>query len=373
MSEKGSRIEKTWTQFPGEPFAQDALAALLPRWLPESKLGLARQLFRRSGVERRHLVLRPDEATLRGRSFADKNRLYKASIAREAAALCEQIRASVSARDLATVDLLVTTSCTGFQIPALDAPIIQGLGLPLGLRRVNLTEHGCAAGAQALGLAHEWLAARPEKRALVVSAELCSLAFQAEDVTDENLVSAAIFGDGAAAVLVAGPDASPGPGEVVIRGAFREFFPGTEYFMGFDVDDAGLKIKLSKDVVPFTRSSLGALIGRACDRWNLPGPEAFAFGALHPGGRRILEAFEDHAGMSKATTRTSWECLASYGNLSSASVLVTLDRTLATLEEPEGSGGALGLLSAFGPGFGAELLLLEARAPGRARRTDAAG
>ena len=65
------------------------------------------------------------------------------------------------------------------------------MGLPLNLRRLNLTEHGCAAGAAALGMAHEWLACRRDKRALVVASEFCSLTFQPDDVSDENIVSAA--------------------------------------------------------------------------------------------------------------------------------------------------------------------------------------
>ena len=86
----------------------------------------------------------------------------------------------------------------------MDGALVAALELSPNVRRVNLTEHGCAAGAAGLGVAHEWLSSRPFARALVVCVELCSLAFVPQDLDEENLVSAAIFGDGAAAVLLAG-------------------------------------------------------------------------------------------------------------------------------------------------------------------------
>jgi alkylresorcinol/alkylpyrone synthase len=245
----------------------------------------------------------------------------------------------------------------------MDTLVIQELGLPVRLRRVNLTQHGCAAGAAALGMAHEWLASRRDRRAIIVCSELCSLTFQPEDTSGENLVSAAIFGDGSAAVMLAGPDAVPLPGprpRLRIRDTFREFFPSTEHFMGFDVNDAGLKIKLSRDVVSFAKDRLPSLFEAACDTWGVPAPAAFETGSIHPGGRRILEILEEDVGLSTNVTRTSWECLRRYGNLSSVSVLASLHDLLRS--PPDHREGAFGLVSAFGPGFGAELCLLQSAA-----------
>jgi alkylresorcinol/alkylpyrone synthase len=354
-------IEKTWIRFPGEPIPQSDIIELLPTWVEGDRLRLAIQLFRRSAVSSRHMVLSPAELATEKRSFAQKNDIYKRAIRHEIGALAAMMGEQSSARELGSVELLITVSCTGFQIPAMDAQIIQKLGLPLNVRRLNLTEHGCAGGAAALGLAHEWLSAHPTRRALVVCSEFCSLAFQTEDTSAENLVSAAIFGDGSAAVLLAGREAEPTGGSVPslrIRDTFREFFPDTEHFMGFDVNEAGLKIKLSQDIVGFSRDELPALFERACTKWDVSGPHVFEVGSLHPGGRRILEILEDEVGVSTAVTRTSWECLRRYGNLSSVSVLVALDRLL--IDRAQIKPRALGLLSAFGPGFGAELSLLEA-------------
>jgi alkylresorcinol/alkylpyrone synthase len=355
-----SEIEAVWTFFPGPQYAQEELLSYLPRWVTPERLPLAKQLFKRSAIRSRHLVVTPGDLIASGRSFAKKNAIYRSVLRDAVRSLCDRVVAEVGSEARDGIDLLVTASCTGFQIPAMDVLIIEELGLPVHLRRVNLTQHGCAAGAAAIGLAHEWLQSHPTRRALIVCAELCSLAFQPEDMSAENLVSAAIFGDGSAAVLMAGDEAAgrvTSGTRIVVRDTFREFFPATEHFMGFDVNESGLKIKLSQDVVKFAQNELPGLFARACESWSLPSPTAFETGSVHPGGRRILEMIEDEVGINRKVTQTSWDALERYGNLSSVSVLVALERLFATKSALRDR--AVGLVSAFGPGFGAELSLLE--------------
>nr|AYM54116.1 chalcone/stilbene synthase family protein [Chondromyces catenulatus] len=352
-------IENTWTHFPGQTYKQEELAEHLPHWVKGDKLGLAQQLFRRSGVASRNLIAAPADLVKLGRSFAAKNDRYRVEVRAICHALAKRILEQTTEEERRSIDLLVTASCTGFQIPAMDVVLIEELKLSPTIRRLNLTQHGCAAGAAGVGLSHEWLSTRAESRALVVCVELCSLTFQMEDATEENLVSAAIFGDGAAAVLLAGENAArPAEGRSVsVKDTYREIFSGTEHFMGFDVNEAGLKIKLSRDVVSFTRREIEGVLVRACDRWGVPGLASLTIGAVHPGGRRILEILEDDVGLPTSVTRTSWECLKQHGNLSSVTVLITLDRLLA--DKQSVPSGSRGLLSAFGPGFCAELGLLE--------------
>ncbi|MDI3282062.1 3-oxoacyl-[acyl-carrier-protein] synthase III C-terminal domain-containing protein [Polyangium sp. 15x6] len=354
-------IEQTWTFFPGRSYSQDELSEALPRWLDGRALGLARQLFRRSAVERRNLVIAPHELLAVGRSFAVKNELYRTTVRDACGALSRRIAEGTTEDERDSIDLVVTVSCTGFQIPAMDATLVAALSLSPNVRRINLTQHGCAGGAAALAIAHEWLAGHPAARALVVCVELCSVTFLPEDRSEENLVSAAIFADGAAAVLLAGERAERRPSKAPalwIRDTFRELFACTEHFMGFEVREEGLKIKLSRDVVPFAERGLPDVFARAIARFHVEDPSRFSFGAVHPGGRRVLEALEDHARLPKSVTRTSWETLARHGNMSSVTVLVALDRLLHE-HAPLGP-GALGLVTAFGPGFCAEIGLLEA-------------
>lgn len=353
-------IEQTWTYFPGRSYSQDEISEALPRWLDGRALGLARQLFRRSAVERRSLVITPEELLSMGRSFAAKNELYRTTVRDACGALSRRIAETTTEDEREGIDLVITVSCTGLQIPAMDATLIGALSLSPNVRRINLTQHGCAGGAAALAIAHEWLIGRPEARALVVCVELCSVTFLPEDRSEENLVSAAIFGDGAAAVLLAGERAerrAPGSPTLKIRDTFRELFACTEHFMGFEVREEGLKIKLSRDVVPFAERGLPDVFARALGRFRVPEPSRITFGAVHPGGRRVLEALEDHARLAKGVTRTSWNTLARHGNMSSVTVLVALDQLLH--DEAPPSPGALGLVTAFGPGFCAEIGLLE--------------
>jgi alkylresorcinol/alkylpyrone synthase len=353
-------IERTWTFFPGRVYAQDDLAAVLPRWLDGRLLALGRQLFRRSGVATRNLVLSPEEIILGRRSFAERNEVYRTAVRDATAALSRRICEVTTEEQRSSVDLLVTASCTGFQIPAMDAPLIAALELSPNVRRICLTEHGCAAGAAGLGIAHEWLQRCPEARALVVCVELCSATFLPDDMTEENLVSAAIFGDGAAAVLLAGDRAPALPLRTPflrVRDTFRELFAGTEHLMGFEVRDEGLKIKLSRDVVPFSARELPDFFSRVLHHWGLSGPEALSIGAVHPGGRRVLEALEDYVHLPTSVTRTSWETLEKHGNMSSVTVLAALDRLVEN--RAAFAPGARGIVSAFGPGFCAELGLLQ--------------
>ncbi|MDC0744249.1 3-oxoacyl-[acyl-carrier-protein] synthase III C-terminal domain-containing protein [Polyangium mundeleinium] len=353
-------IEQTWTFFPGRSYSQAELSEALPRWLDGRALGLARQLFRRSAVERRNMVITPEELVSVGRSFAAKNELYCTTVRDACGALARRIAEGTTEDERDSIDLVITASCTGFQIPAMDATLVAALSLSPNVRRINLTQHGCAGGAAALAIAHEWLVGHPEARALVVCVELCSLTFLPEDRSEENLVSAAIFADGAAAVILAGERAERRDMKVPalrVRDTFRELFACTEHFMGFEVRDEGLKIKLSRDVVAFAERGLPDLFARVLRRFDVPDASRLSFGAVHPGGRRVLEALEDHARFPKSVTRTSWDTLEQHGNMSSVTVLVALDQLLHE-EGPLGP-GALGLVTAFGPGFCAEIGLLE--------------
>jgi alkylresorcinol/alkylpyrone synthase len=166
-----------------------------------------------------------------------------------------------------------------------------------------------------------------------------------------NLVSASLFGDGAAAVLLGG--AGPGPALGIVRSA-SHLFPDSARLMGFDVGDDGLHIVLARDVPAFLDGKVRPLVEALLAREGL-GLEAIAFTALHPGGPRILRNLERELGLAPGLTRGSWEVLERHGNLSSATVLFVLERLLAATPPPEGSWGLLG---AFGPGFAAELSLL---------------
>jgi alkylresorcinol/alkylpyrone synthase len=249
------------------------------------------------------------------------------------------------------VDMLITVSCTGVMIPSLDAYIATEMGFRSDIRRLPITELGCAAGAAGLARAWEYLTAFPDRTALLVSVELPTLTFQRKDFSQANLISAVLFGDGAAAVAVTGREAS-GP-RIVASESF--LFPDSLGAMGFDLGDSGFHIVLSKDVPQLIRDRVKGLVDGFLARNGLRRADLSAF-LLHPGGQKLLSFMEAELGLTRADTEISWDVLRRFGNLSSASVLFILQEWMMRREMPSES---YGLLMAFGPGFTAEMILLQ--------------
>jgi alkylresorcinol/alkylpyrone synthase len=137
---------------------------------------------------------------------------------------------------------LVSVSCTGFMIPAVDAHVAEALGLGPRLARLPITESGCAGGVVGLARAADYLAAYPDRAVLLLALEFSSLTFQRSDRSATNVVSSAIFGDGGAAAVLVGPR-HPRAGEVRLRLRDREsvFFPGTAHLMGFELRNTGCR------------------------------------------------------------------------------------------------------------------------------------
>ena len=248
------------------------------------------------------------------------------------------------------IDMIITVSCTGFMIPSLDAHLINLMGFRSNVRRMPLTELGCAAGAMALTRAWEFVRAVPGASVLIVSVELPTLTFQRGDTSQANLISCVLFGDGAAAAIVTGR-AMAGPS---IVDAATHTFPESLRAMGFDLRDSGFHIVLSKDVPQMIRDKIGALVHDFLSRSGVT-REAIAAFILHPGGQKLLSYVEEQLGLCRCHTQLSWDVLNQYGNLSSATILFILH---AWLTKKTMNPGDYGLAAAFGPGFSAELLLL---------------
>jgi len=349
------RLVATATAVPQHSATQEEvktrLRALLP--LDARRLEAALSLFDNTAVERRYSVS-PLAEFGRSRALGEISDLYRANaivLGTDVAARA-LAAARVRARD---IDLVVTVSCTGIMIPSLDAYLVDELDLRRDVRRLPLTELGCAGGAAALARAHDFLRGFPAARALVVAVELPSLSLQRGDVSPANLVATALFGDGAAAAVMEGGATEARPGLRVLE-TLAHVFPRTTGALGFDLRDDGFHSVLSKEVPALLKTEIAALVRALAARRSLA-REDLSFFVLHPGGRKILGVVEEELRLSREDTRASWDVLRDFGNQSSASVLFVLDEHLA--ERPPAR-GARGLLAAFGPGLAVELLLLEA-------------
>src|SRR5580704_4217119 len=317
--------------------------------LDGARLDAICEVIDNSAIDQRYSVF-PTEYTIEPRPLAKINAEYQEKAVELGLQVTDRAlgQAGMTPTD---VDLLVTVSCTGVMIPSLDAHIATIMGFRSDVRRLPITELGCAAGAAGLARTWEYLTAFPDRTALLVAVEIPTLTFQRKDVSQANLISAVLFGDGAAGVVVTGRDV-PGP-RILASECF--LFPNSLTAMGFDLRDSGLHIVLSKDVPQLIGERVKGLAEGFLAKQGLRQEDISAF-LLHPGGQKLLSYMQSELGLSRADTEVSWDILRRYGNLSSASVLFILNEWLVQREMPSGS---YGLLMAFGPGFTAEMLLIQ--------------
>jgi alkylresorcinol/alkylpyrone synthase len=317
--------------------------------IPERRLEAMMTIVDNAQVHKRHAIF-PLDYTIEPRALSTTNNEYiehAVKLGREAAEKCLE-RGGVRPDE---IDLIITVSCTGFMIPSLDAHLINLMGFRSNVGRMPFTELGCAAGAMALGRAADFLRARAGGNVLIIAVELPSLTFQRKDVTQANLISSVLFGDGAAAVLVSG-NGHPGP-RILVSETYT--FPDSLGAMGFDLRDSGFHILLAKDVPEMIGGKIRGLVEGFLER-NGRKREEIKGWILHPGGARLLGNIEAELGLTKCDTQPSWDILRNVGNLSSATILFILQEWL---EKRPLKAGDYALAAAFGPGFSAEFLLLQ--------------
>jgi alkylresorcinol/alkylpyrone synthase len=317
--------------------------------IPERRLEALMSIADNAQVNKRYSIF-PIEYTVEPRPLSKTNEEYiehAVKLGRQAAEECLQ-RAGLRPDE---VDLIITVSCTGFMIPSLDAHLINLMGFRSNVRRMPFTELGCAAGAMALGRAADYLKANPGGNVLIISVELPSLTFQRKDISQANLISSILFGDGAAAVLVSGK-AEKGP-RILVSETYT--FPDSLGAMGFDLRDSGFHILLSKDVPEMIGAKIRGLVDGFLERHGRKQEDIKGW-ILHPGGARLLGNVEKELGLCKCDTQPSWDILSNVGNLSSATILFILQEWL---EKRPLKSGEYALAAAFGPGFSAEFLLLQ--------------
>ena len=299
-------------------------------------------IFDNVNVDSRYFCV-PVEWFERDHSFPEKNALYieHALDLSEKAAKRALDRVGAGPEDVGAIFFVSTT---GVSTPSLDSKLIFRLGLSTHTRRVPIWGLGCSAGAAGIARASEHVRLYPEKLVLLVAVELSGLTFQRGDRSKSNLISTSLFADGAAAVLMGN---STGP---EILGSYSTTWPDTEDVMGWDLVDTGLKVQLSKSVPTIVQEKFRDNLEEACASLGLDFRDLRHF-VLHPGGSKVLDAFEGVLGLQAGGLTTSRDVLRECGNMSSVTVLFILERFL---ESREFAKGDLGVLSAMGPGFSAE-------------------
>ena len=345
-----SRIAAVAPVLPDYSYTQAEITAELAPLITAapSKRAVLERMHAASGIGRRHTAL-PLERYRELGTFRQSNDHF----IRCATDLAERaLRSALAASGLEPpdVDFVMFTSVTGISAPSVDALLVQRLGLRSDVKRLPSFGLGCVGGAAGLARVNDYLAGHPGEVGVLLSVELCSLTLQRDDETIANFVATGLFGDGAAAVVLVGDD-RPEPG-IRIVDTRSSFYPDSTEVIGWNVGGSGFEIVLTAGVADMIERHFRVEVAAFLGDHDMTVPDVATWVA-HPGGPRVLEAFERSLGVDRSAFAASWATLDRVGNLSSAAVLHVLADTIDS-----GASGT-GLLFALGPGVSAEFVLLE--------------
>lgn len=339
-------IIRVGTALPEHAYSRDEIVAAGNEWLGRhaEEAELFARFIASSKIERRCFAITLPEILAQAgmQERAERFIRHGLPLAERAA------RDALKGADGGKPDTLIFTSCSAPIVPSLDCPLVDRLELDRAIRRIPIYQYGCAGGAAGLALAGRL--AGPEGGSLLVSAELCSLVYQREDLARGNLVGAALFGDGAAAVYV-----GEGPGQLRFLDSSSHLLPESQRLMGYDLRDDGSHLRLDRELPQILKEALPDLLERFLGRSGRSSRD-IGWWLFHPGGTKILKGLEEALGIDSGRSRFAWDVLAEYGNMSSASILFVFE---AFLSSGVYSAGDLVVSLGIGPGLTIELLLLE--------------
>ncbi|WP_042471740.1 type III polyketide synthase [Bacillus ndiopicus] len=337
--------------------AQQLTKELFQQHMP--RLERLLKVFHNGGIETRQLCV-PAEWHRTQRSFAERNQLYMELATQYSVEVIQQCLSNehflTSPVTPSSIDAIIFVSTTGLATPSIDARVMNILPFSDRLRRMPLWGLGCAGGAAGISRAFDYCKAYPTAKVLVVCVELCSLTFQTEDIRKSNIVGASLFADGAAAVLICGDEA-----DVELRCAVphiihsaSKLLPNSEQVMGWDVQNSGLHVIFQKSIPAIINSWLRPFITEFLEEQYLTERDV-AYFIAHPGGKKVLEAYEQALFLTTEQTAVARAILQQFGNMSSPTVLYVLEQFMLQNKESY----KFGLLVALGPGFCGEAVLVE--------------
>ena len=308
------------------------------------------RIFTTSRVDERQVVIDIDHYYARPRTTGERMETYGTAayaLGREALAHCLADAGDGAAGDI--TDLSVV-SCTGYAAPGLDILLARDLGLRPDARRVVVGHMGCFGALVGLRQALATLRAYPQARMALLSVELSSLHF-ASTLAPDALAPLALFGDAAAAVMLANDPTARGP-ELVDTYCVADFASADQ--MTWTIADAGFVMGLSPRVPITLRRQVRGAVERLLAPHGL-GIHDITHWLVHPGGPSILEAIGTQLELCEEQLAASWQVLREHGNCSSTTVLLVLD---ALLRAGRTQAGEWGVMMAFGPGLTLETCLL---------------
>jgi alkylresorcinol/alkylpyrone synthase len=312
-------------------------------------------IYTGSAIETRYSCVPPDWCE-KPHGWGERMAVYQ----KEALALLEDVATRSVAEaglSLQDINVIVTNSTTGMAVPSIDALLINRLKLKQTVTRLPIFGFGCSGGAAGLARAAQLAKMMPGANVLFLTIDLCSLAVRANDHSLTNFIAAALFGDGAAGVVLKSAAAgdrsgrsSGSPPRIVATG--EHLCHDTEDYLGLDIKDDGFGMVLSAQLPSLVRANLGPTVSDFLNRHDLSLMDFDGF-LFHAGGRRILENAEEILGVEREQMLHAWNVMRDYGNMSSATVLFVLERAIAAGEQGRH------LMAAFGFGFSAHFAVVD--------------
>jgi len=326
---------------------------------------LLKSVYQATGITKRHSVLSdyckaPGEFTFfpndENASFpttAQRMALFKETALPLALKAIENLSAENLALDLQTITHLITVSCTGLYAPGIDIEIIQTLNLPTTIKRTTINFMGCYGAFNALRVAEAICTANTKANVLIVNVELCTIHFQ-NSTTLDNMISNAIFADGASATWVKAIDAQARG--LTLKNFYCDLLPQTAQAMAWEVGNHGFDIVLSSYVPDIIEKDIRSFLLKAIHAADLSLTQLDYF-AIHPGGLKILEAVEKALSLTKQQNQHAYDVLQDFGNMSSVTIFFVLQRFLKSLDDTARDKHIFAC--AFGPGLTLESLVLQ--------------
>jgi alkylresorcinol/alkylpyrone synthase len=339
--------------FPKNYYDQKTLIAAFKKHWAGRHYNLERleKLHQNVLVDGRHLAL-PLDAYANLETFSDSNRAF-IDAATDLGERAIEDGLGLAGLEPRQIDHIFFVSSTGIATPSVDALLVNRLHLREDVKRTPVFGLGCLAGAAGVARASDYLRGFPDQIAVLVSVELCSLTLQRDDLSIANIVSSGLFGDGAAAAVLAGAGRKAQGPRILASRSF--FYPDTEYVMGWDITASGFRIVLSADVPRVAREHLGRNVEKFLSDNGLHRDQIDSY-ICHPGGPKVLQAFQDVLDLPPDALALTWDSLRRVGNLSSASVLMVLREAM---ERKRPRTGSYSVMLAMGPGFCSEMILLQ--------------
>ncbi len=308
-------------------------------------------IFSNAGITTRYFS-RPINWMIQPHSLEERNKAYTDCATDLSAAAATKLitQNEMSPEDF---DYIIYVNTTGLSTPSIDARLINKLNLRRNIHRTPIWGLGCAGGAAGLAHAYRYLLGHPQGKVLLIATELCGLTFLADDFSKSNLVATALFSEGSAAVFLAGDKVNSDGMEII--GTKSTFYPDSLDVMGWNVVSKGLQVIFAQRIPDIVKEHAAKDIDDFLITHNLSLKDISTF-LFHPGGTKVLKAYETALDLTNNELSLSWDVLKDYGNISSVTVLFILERFMN--QNRQGSKG-YGLITALGPGFCSESMLIK--------------